>query len=162
MGYRRNKTYLLTFEDPEFEGLEIRTRGLSINRAMQTMELAKVLDDREGYTTEELRALDTLMRIFAGCPAGCDQEHPELAGQSGGHFTSRIVSWNLEDEYGNALEPGYRAFTDQDADFTVDVLMAWLEGVMGTPGPLDGTSNDGKPPEVVSIPMETLSPALVS
>ena len=157
MGYRRNKVYLLGFTDPEFEGLEIRTRGISINRALQAATLAEAFDRLDKPGIEDAVKIDTLMRIFAGCPAECGQVHEELAGQGGGHFTSRIVDWNLEDEHGRPLEPCYESFTDQDADFTVPVVMAWLEGVMGTPAPLDETSSDGKPPGAVSIPMETLS-----
>lgn len=161
MGYQRNKAYVLSFDDPELEGLEIRARGLSINRAAQAMALADVFDrNSESFSPRELDRLDTLMRMFAGCPAGCTREHEELIGQGGGHFNSRIISWNLEDDAGRPLEPGYESFTDQDADFTVSVVLSWLNGVLGTSGPLDGTSSDGKPPEVVSIPMETLSPAL--
>jgi hypothetical protein len=163
MGYQRNKAYLLAFDDPEYEGLEIRARGLSISRAMVAMRLASVFDnDERNFSPEELKKLDTLIRMFAGCPDGCPQVHEELIEQGGGHYTSRILSWNLEDESGAALEPDYVTFTDQDADFTMSVVMAWLQGVLSTPAPLDGNSNDGKPPEVVSIPMETLSPALLS
>lgn len=158
MGYQRNKTYLLAFDDPDYEGLEIRARGLSINRAMAAMRLAEVFDnDEHNFTAEDLVKLDILMRMFAGCPANCGQEHPELADAGVEHYTSRIVSWNLEDEDGRPLEPSYATFTDQDADFTMNVVMAWLQGVLSTPAPLDGTSSDGKPPGAVSIPMETLS-----
>jgi len=164
MGYQRNKAYLLAFDDPDYEGLEVRARGLSINRALAAMRLASVFDKGidQNYSPEDLSKIDALMRMFAGCPAGCGQEHEELADQGGGHYTSRIISWNLEDEDGAPLTPDYKTFTDQDADFSMSIVMAWLQGVLSSPAPLDGTSSDGKPPEVVSIPMETLSPVLLS
>ena len=159
MTYRR-RTYLLTFEDPDFEGLEIRARGLSINRATQAMRLASVFDgDRENLSLEDLGKLDTLVRIFAGCPQDCEQVHEELAGQGGGHFTSRIVEWNLPAEHGDGIAPVcYEVFADEDVEFQMAVIMAWLEGTVGTGGgPLEQRSSAGMPPAEVSIPMETLS-----
>lgn len=162
-GYRRNKVFLLEFEDEEFAGLEIRARGASVSGLLGLLDLVDVFGQRDkGFTADEMRQIEQLFRALAGCPAGCGQEHRELIDVGLTHYECRILSWNLEDDAGRPVEPGYASLISQDLDFAIAVAMAWFEGVIGTPAPLGGGSSDGGPSPEDLIPMETLSPALLS
>jgi hypothetical protein len=75
----------------------------------------------------------------------------------------KLISWNLEDEdTGEPIPATPQAILDQDKDLMVAVLSGWLDGVNGVSAPLEQASPDGQQSPVESIPMETLSNALVS
>ena len=155
MGYRRNKEYVLAFEDDDLAGLEIRARGASVQLLTRGLALADVARNMTGAPTPaERQALNELLMIFGGCPSACSLDHADNLGQ---HYKSRMISWNFEDDNGEPLAPTAENFLDQDMDVTFAVVMAWIEEVGGTPGPLEMNSNDGGPSEAVSIPMEELS-----
>lgn len=158
MGYKRTKTYTLTFEDEDLAGLEIKARGASIGVMMYASTLAEVLDQLDAApNAEERRKIEELIRIFAGCPNGCDWDHSDALGEAGQHFTSRIKEWNFEDEDGAPLSSTYRNFASQDMDLTMAVIMAWINGVSGSgSAPLDESANDGGLSEVELIPMDEL------
>lgn len=124
------------------------------------MDLARLGEDRR-MTADAIKDVSGMFRTFAG----------------------KIESWNLEDENGNpvSLEPievpvpdsrdlsatrretpaeaKYRVLMEQDMDMVMSLVLAWLDGMVGTPGPLGGTSNAGGQSEEVSIPMDALSSA---
>lgn len=56
MGYVHSKTYKLTFEDPELEGLEVRARSASVAQFMELSEL-------KGSETRE--AVGKMFDVFA-------------------------------------------------------------------------------------------------
>lgn len=163
MGYReKRRTFTLAFaEDSEYAGLEVRARSVSFGQLMGVLDLARMGEGDKKFGVEDIQDIDKMIRMFAG----------------------RIVSWNLEDENGDpvSLEPvmvdgpqfqqkvretpaeaRYRALMDRDMDMVLDLVLAWLDGMVGTPGPLDGSSHSGGQSEEVSIPMEPLSASLPS
>lgn len=155
MGYRRNKEYVLAFEDEGLAGLEIRARGASVQLLMRGLALADVARNLAGMPTPaERQSINELLMIFGGCPAACSLNHADNLGQ---HYKSRMISWNFEDDNGEPLAPTAENFLDQDMEVTLSVVMAWIEEVGGTPGPLETNSSGGGPLEAESIPMETLS-----
>lgn len=78
-------------------------------------------------------------------------------------MADKLISWNLEDEdTGEPVPTTTEAVLDQDRDLMLAILNAWLDGINGVSAPLEQTSPDGQPSPVESIPMETLSNALVS
>lgn len=161
MGYKRSKTYRLTFEDADLAGLEIVARGASMARVMRAGRLAGKLEGIKGIpTAEQEEQTDELLRLFSGCPPECTRVHDGLSADE--HYTSRIVSWNFEDDDDKPIEPSYFNFKDQDMDLTMAVIFAWIDAVVGTPGPLDESSKNGGLPEGVSVPMEALSADLLS
>lgn len=147
MGYRRAKPiYVLKFDDPELEGLEVRASGASIGQLMELLDLARFATGQK-FGVEDVKELDGLFDLFA----------------------SKLISWNLEDEEGTpvtfepigeetAVEAKARILRDQDLMFGLDLVLAWVGAVIGVSGPLDQPSTDGTPLAVASIPMETLSP----
>lgn len=74
----------------------------------------------------------------------------------------KLISWNLEDDQGQPVPATPEAVLGQDKDLMVTILEAWLDGINGVPAPLDQSSTGGAPSLEASIPMETLSSALVS
>lgn len=156
MGFKRG-TYLLTFDDPRLEGLEIRARGASVGEISDVMGLAYLAD--KDVTKEDMAELDILFRLFAGCPALCDWEHED---RDGIHYASKIVSWNLEEGDDTPVAPSYEQLVSEEMAFQVSTVMTWLEAVIGTPGELGKDLSSGGPSVEESIPMETLSLAPVS
>lgn len=159
MGFKRNKTFVLVFEDEDLAGLEVKARGATVAGMLGAVELLSVFEGKSASNlgAKDMAHLDRLFRTMAGCPAECLDQHDELPpGQD--HYLNRIVSWNLEDEDDQPVPADYYGLMSQDADFAMTLVMAWMDGVLGTPGPLGRNSNDGMPPEGVSIPMETLPP----
>lgn len=161
MGFKRNKTFVLVFEDEDLAGLEVKARGATVAGMLGAVELLATFEGSGklagGMSAKDLAHFDRLFRTMAGCPAECLDQHDELPpGQD--HYLNRLVSWNLEDEDDQPVPADYYGLMSQDADFAMTLVMAWMDGVLGTPGPLGRNSNDGMPPEGVSIPMETLPP----
>lgn len=135
MGYRKQKkVFVLTFEDPELEGLEVRATGLSVGKMISMLDLAR-LSNGNKLTSDAVEDIDKLFRTFA----------------------QALVSWNLEDDAGQPVPATYEGLMSQDLDFVMALAMAWMDGMVGTPGPLDGNSSGGERSEVPPMPMETLS-----
>lgn len=155
MGYERGTTFVLTFEDPSFEGLEVRARGISTGHLFRILDLVEMLEEKN-LSPAQIKQLDTLFRVFAGCPAGCTAAHED---QGGNHYARKLKSWNLTED-GEPVPATYEGLMSQDFEFTQTLVEAWLDGMVGTPGPLDESSTDGGQFQEESIPMEILSVAL--
>jgi|ERR1044072_567283 hypothetical protein len=161
MGYERNRVFLLTFEDPDLAGLEVRAKSASTGQLMSMMDLME-LTNRDSLDPGDIKRMDKLFRTFAGCPDECVQTHEDLGGEPGvRHYISKIKSWNLEED-GIPVPPTYEGLMDQDMEFVVALVFAWMDGQVGTPGELGKDSNDGGRSVEVSIPMEPLSPVHLS
>ncbi|MGW6502974.1 hypothetical protein [Nonomuraea angiospora] len=143
MGYTRPRTLLLRWADGEFAGLEIRARRVSVETFF---DLVPLIDGKYDVLDPDDRV--QLREMFA-------------------KFGELLVSWNVEDED----EDGRRTpvpctvdeFMRQDPRFVREVLDQWAEAIAGVSAPLDQPSPAGEPsPEELSLPMEVLSPSLVS
>lgn len=136
MGYRRVKpVYVLKFEDPELAELEVRAKGASVGQLMKLMDLARFAVGGHKFTAEDFKDLGGLFELFA----------------------SKLISWNLEDEDGTPIPATVDGLNDQDMDFALDLVLAWVSAVIGVSAPLGQPSTDGTPFPEGSIPMETLS-----
>lgn len=153
MGFERNKTYVLAFDGTDYEGLEVRARGASVAGLMRAVDLATLLDGGK-LGSEDMTRIDTLFRIFAGCPALCVRTHEELADSGREHYANKILSWNLTED-GQPISADYEGLMSQDIEFASDLVMAWLDGVVGTPGPLGDSLSAGTPSveELMSMAM---------
>jgi hypothetical protein len=153
VGYERpKKVFVLQFgEDSPYQGLEVRARSGSVGALMDMMGLSR-LQDIKRLDPESIRDITGLFRMFA----------------------SKLETWNLEED-GQPIdfvpqqvdgqretpaEARYRVLMDQDMDFVMDLVFAWIDGMVGTPGPLEKTSKGGGQSEEALIPMEALSGAL--
>lgn len=156
MGFQRNRTYLLVFEDEDLQGLEVRARPAAAGHLLNLIELVDRVEQGGGKNITDVMKL---IRMFAGCPLNCDWEHEE---ENGNHYVNRVKSWNLEDEDGNPIPTDYHGVMSQDLDFVTSMIHAWIDAQVGVSDELGKGSNSGGPSEEVKIPMETLSPALLS
>lgn len=134
MGYRRNKKrYRLRFDDPEMGGFEIVMGSLSIGQFLDLQAAsAAAADDTSGVAA--------LLAKFA----------------------AKIISWNLEDDGGEPVPATFDGVKGQELDFILAIISAWMDAMAGvdptSPASANGT---GTFPEV-SLPMEPLSPSLLS
>jgi hypothetical protein len=142
-GYRKKpKLYTLKWaEGDELHGLEVTTKGASIERLTSLAGMAQKVRGDDADVAMALAEADKLFGAFAAC----------------------LVSWNLEDENGAPLPPTYEAITGlDDFDFVIDLVTTWLDAVSGVDNPLPQGSANGASALEASLPMETLSPSLVS
>lgn len=164
-GYERpRKKYLLQFEDEEYAGLEVRAYGASVAEVMNLMDLSRFFG-RGDFKVEDIKEVDGLFNLFG----------------------SKLIEWNLTEdgepitfEPREFVDPSFvdaktfvpivqretpaqakaRVLKDQEMDFAITLMFAWLEAVIGTPAPLDERSSNGEQLEEASIPMETSSESL--
>ncbi len=144
MGYVRvKKIYKLVFEDPEMDGLVVRAKSVPVGQFVELARLAE-LDKKDTYSGEDLEQIDRLFRGFA----------------------SALVSWNLEDDNEDGATVPVPASVDglyaQDLEFVMAIIAAWMQAMGGVTGPKEQRSNAGELSLAASIPMEPLSPSLVS
>lgn len=77
-------------------------------------------------------------------------------------FSKALISWNLDDEDGIAVPATLEGVSSQDFDFTLTLIMAWMEAIAGTNPPLKENSPSGEQSLEAGIPMETRLPNLAS
>lgn len=129
MAYKRDTSYKLRFE--EFKDDDGDCLQVRV-KPLTVDELLAIQDDE--LSTEEL------VKMFA----------------------THLVWWNLQGRDGDecadvpATEAGIRS---QDALFIVQLINLWADQVVSVPDPLPKTSDDGRPSEELSLPMEPLSPS---
>lgn len=149
MGYRKQaKTYNLSWaDDHELHGLEVSLKGLTVAKILSLGSSASaVTTDAKGALTGGTAEAEDMFATFA----------------------SALVRWNLEDEDGTPVPATFDGVKAQDFDFILDLIITWMEAVAGTgrdkggDSPLNGGSGSGRAALEESLPMETLSPSLVS
>jgi hypothetical protein len=132
MGYKPPKTvYKLDFSETEHAGLEVAVRAGAIGDLLALQELA----DQDALTAAEAR------QMFSG-------------------FASLLVSWNVEDDDGRPVPPGYEGVAAQETGFIKAIITAFYENVAAAPPPLPGTSSSGttSPEASLAAASRSLSP----
>lgn len=136
MGYTRPVTvYRLEFEARD--GLEVRVASVSIDRLMGLQKQAAELKQERTTSFDEARELFET-------------------------FAESLRSWNLEEDDGTPVPATLAGVLSLELGFASELLLVWFEAIAGVPAPLDKRSTGGSPSEVPSIPMEALSPSLLS
>ena len=133
------RTYSLEFEGDEFDGLIVKVRPPTVGEALDNMDLAWMTDD----TLTEKDRLDRLHSLYA-------------------LFSTRLVSWNVEDETGTPVPATLDGLLTLDNDFGIRIVRSWLFETSMVPRPLDTGSPSGVPSVELSIPMDETSDALAS
>lgn len=72
-------------------------------------------------------------------------------------LTKRLVSWNVEDDNGQAVPTTIDGVRTQDGAMILAILEALRQANSGVPDPLPQSSPSGEPSLVASVPMEALS-----
>lgn len=153
MGFKRTKIFVLEFDDPEFEGLEVRCRGASVAGVLSLIDLGDLFSNKK-VDIGQMKEIDNLFRTMGGCPNGCEREHRELIEAGLKHYENRIVSWNWEDDDGVPYPASFEGLKRIDLNDALTLVFAWLNAAVGTPDPLERNWSGGGDPEgVESIPM---------
>jgi hypothetical protein len=135
MGFERiGKQFTLQFEQEHYAGLEVVMGSLSTDQFLEVTELS---------TTVQAGDL--------GKAAGEFRKLVEIA-------ASRLRRWNLED-MGEAIPATRDGLGDQEFEFVMDVVVAWLNAIAAVAPPLPVPLNSGGRSPELSIPMEPLSPS---
>jgi hypothetical protein len=129
-GFQR-RTFLLEFEDPSFNGLEVRMRSADLRTLMRMEDYARTNFARPEHRDE-----------FDGF---CE----ELA--------DVMISWNLLDDQEQPVAITGPNLAKEEWPLLAAILNAWLRSLTLVPRPLLRPSSDGDRLAGLSIPMETLS-----
>lgn len=139
------KTYTLVFDEPEFAGLEVTTRGMKLR---EVMDINRLLD------------FDPVKAVKSGQMTPMEAE--EEFQKSYEVFASFLLSWNLLDDAGEPVPPTLEAVQEQEPGFIHTLTRAWVRALMGVPAPLGQTLSGGDPSVEASLPMEPLSESQAS
>lgn len=141
MGFVRNRVYKIVFEAADMDGLEVRAKSVPLGQVLKLTKLAG----------RDLRALDQETQV-------------ETIDEMLQMFAAALVSWNVEDEHPDGtrtpVPANFEGLKSQDFDFVMEIVLAWMDALMGVSGPLGKRSPSGDRSLEESLPMETLSPSL--
>jgi hypothetical protein len=139
VSYKVKRTvYKLHFADPDYEGMEVRVRAMSMaDRLHAAFDLAWDPDDdmptRRGKQ-QDLHAM----------------------------FLSHIADWNLTEEDDTPVPVTMTGLLSLEPDFLGTLVGVWQMGRAAIPAPLDSDSSSGEPSPVESILAELPSENLAS
>lgn len=105
MGYKR-PAYTLKFADAEFDGLEVRAKGMPLDDLLILSEVSQ-MDLSRGVAGVDREKLDRVLQTFA----------------------SALVSWNYEDESGKPVPATVEGLRQADFRMQFAILASYLEGV---------------------------------
>lgn len=125
---RKRKVYKLDFTGTEYEGLQVKVRGLTTGEYLDIVALSA--PGTEGDTNET----EGMLRMFA--------EH--------------LVSWNLVDEDEEPVPTTYEGVKANDFVMNSTIINAWTEALATVPAGTEKKSLPGDSSLVASIPTETL------
>lgn len=131
---RKRKIYKLDFEGTEYDGLEVRVRGLTTGEYLQIIQLSAASGDEGDKETEGM------LKMFA----------------------SHLIGWNLTDEEDEPVPTSYEGVVANDFVMNMAIITAWTNALGEPTEKLEKKSSSGDLALVASIPTETLSQSQVS
>ena len=102
MGYRKVPT-IFTVKPKEFDGLKVRLQSVKVGQMRKLMRLSATEDDNDIEMIDEMVSM----------------------------ITKYLVSWNLEDEDGNRIEPSAEAVDDLEFKMLSAIIDGWLDLMTG-------------------------------
>lgn len=125
---RKRKVYHLDFEGTEYDGLQVKVRGLTTGEYLQLVSLSAPGVEGESET-------ESMLKMFA----------------------SHLVSWNLEDEETGELVPTtFEGVKTNDFTMNMVIVNAWTDAIASVPEKSEKKSGSGEPVLVESIPTQAL------
>jgi hypothetical protein len=125
---RKRKIYRLVFEETEYEGLEVRVRGLTTGEYLEIVALS-------GSTSDEGNETEKLLKLFA----------------------KHLVAWNLQEEDSGEFVPAtFEGVVSNDLAMNMYIIDAWTDAMAKAPASTEKKSLAGEPTLVASIPTESL------
>lgn len=149
-GYKPVRTvFVLTFEDPDLEGCEVRCKRISLGRLR---ELLGFLDQAKALEGEDVAAgsvsaeegIELLEKLYAG-------------------FADGLIGWNVLTEDDEPVSPTVAGMLTQDLWFMIKLIEAYLTGMMQAPPDSPPSVNSGTTSEAaLTSAAASLSAALPS
>lgn len=128
MAYKRKrKVYRLDFEGTEYEGLEMKIRGLTTGEYLDMVALSAPGTENDNETDGMLRMLST-----------------------------HLISWNLVDEDGEPVPTTFDGIKSNDLTMNMTIISAWTDAMVNVPTATEKKSQTGDASPVESIPTEVL------
>jgi hypothetical protein len=125
--------YKLVFgDDTEYAGLEMAMRSVTIGEMARFRGM--------GSSESEAEAQEKLCTLIS----------------------SRLISWNREEEDGTPVPATREGLDGEEVDFLYVVIDKWNHAIRGVAAPLESGSPDGEITPEASIPTEALSSSLAS
>lgn len=125
---RKRKVYNLDFSGTEYDGLQVKVRGLTTGEYLEIISLSVPTD-------EGAKETEGMLRMFA----------------------SHLVEWNLvDDDTALAVPTTYEGVISNDFVMNMSIVNAWTDAIANVPERTEKKSVAGDPPLVASIPTETL------
>ena len=136
------KRYRLRFEGVDgLDGMQVTMRGLGVAEFFDLAEVAAAANTNpSALKREDIADMRSLFEMIA---AG-------------------VVDWNLLDDNDQPVPVTVEGLLAQELDLVLALADAWMNAMVGVPGPLDQRSTGGAPSEVASLPMEPLSASQAS
>lgn len=126
MGYKRPvKTFVIEFDDEEYEGLEIEMKSLPLGEFLRVSKMMQN-DDKSDEHVEEL------LKVFGRA----------------------LVRWNLTEDDDSPVPCGYEGVLTLDIDFAMAVMGGWVNGMADVSKSLGKDSNSTGTSPVPPIPMD--------
>jgi hypothetical protein len=125
---RRRKVYKLDFSGTEYDGLEVKVRGLTTGEYLDIVSLGATAEEG-GKETEKLLLL----------------------------FSSHLVSWNLTDGDDDEPVPtDFEGVKSNDFTMNTFIINAWTDAIASVPAGTEKKLPAGESSPTASIPTETL------
>jgi hypothetical protein len=113
------KLYQVTFEDGDLDGLVCKFKGLSLEEYIAFVTLAESVTTPEGRTPENI-----------------EKQFVTLA--------ELLVSWNLEDDDDQPVEPSYEALKKFDLTLVRQIMRGYTRAFTSVPKASNETSPSGE------------------
>lgn len=126
---RKRKVYRLDFTGTEYEGLEVKVRGLTTGEYLEIVALSAP------GTEDETNETEGMLRMFA----------------------DHLISWNLvDDDTEEPVPTTYEGVKTNDFVMNSFIVNAWTAAIASVPEGTEKKSLPGDSSLVASIPTETL------
>jgi hypothetical protein len=112
-----------------------------------------------GYAGLEIVMGSLTVGEYTDMLAATQADGADQAGLMAKMMAGKLISWNLEDEFGNPVEASYEGVEGQELDFIQQIVVAWMTAIASVPPPLPAGSNGSGQYPAASMPMEPLSPS---
>lgn len=138
MGYQRDKLLKLAFEeDHELHGLEVQIRPAKMRLITEVSKLDKSKDSVSGLLCEPCQSGNSFLHKE-------DEDYQECQGGLLESLANYLHSWNLEDENSEPCPPNLESLLDQDIEFILYLMEAWVDATGSVPENLRRKSSDGE------------------
>ena len=139
MGFTpKRHVYVLEFDDPDLDGLEVRAVSADLGTFLELTALAEIGDNPSAADIGKVGDL--------------------LVG-----FAKVLRSWNVTDDAGQDVPATVDGLKSLEFPFVFAIVAAWIKATAGVATPLaSGSSGGGPSAELSTLPVELLSGSLAS